>query len=84
MKTGEIPTRCSNSGLPIVQLSAGSAARSPRHRNMKAFLRAATTRLATLLVDLILDVILWFMTDNDAPSAVLAPIGQPQAGDRHA
>src|SRR6478609_1360911 len=71
-------------GLPIAQRSAGSPARRPRHGNLKTCLRAATTRLATLLVDVILDVILWFMTDKDAPSAVLAPIGQPQAGDRHA
>jgi hypothetical protein len=83
MKTGEIPTQRSNYGLPIGQLSAGSPARSPRHWRLKACLRAATTRLATLFADVILDVILWFMTDKDAPSAVLAPIGQPQAEDRH-
>jgi hypothetical protein len=84
MKTGEIPTRRCNSGLPIVQLSAGFPARSQRHGNLNACLRAATTRLTTLLVDVLLDVILWFMTDKDNPSTVPAPIGHPQAGDRHA
>jgi hypothetical protein len=82
MKTGEIPSRRSHSGLPIVRLSARSPAPGPRHGNLKACLRAATTRLATSLADLLLDIILWFMTDKDDPPP--APIGQPQAGGNHA
>jgi hypothetical protein len=81
MKTG--PSRRCHSGLPIVRLSARSFAPSPRHGNLKACLRAATTRLGTWLVDLLLDIILWFTTDKDAPSSVPAPSGQPQAGGHH-
>jgi hypothetical protein len=85
MKTRKRLSRRSHSGLPpIVQLSAGSSGQSPRQGNLKACLRAATKRLGTSLIDLLLDMILCFTTDKDAPPAVAAPIGQPQAGDRHA
>ena len=84
MKTGKRPSRRPHSRLPIVQLSAGSPARSPRHGKLKACLRAATKRLGTSLVDLLLDIILCFTTDKDYPPAVPAPIAQPRAGDRHA
>lgn len=84
MKTDERPSRRAHSGLPIVPLSTGSSARSPSHRNLKACLRVVTKRLGTSLVDLILDIILCFMTDRDAPPAVPAPAGQAEAGGRHA
>jgi hypothetical protein len=84
MKTGERPSRRAHSGLPIVRLSTGSPARSPRHGNLKACLRVATKQLGTSLVDLILDIILCYMTDKDAPPAVPAPAGQAEAGGRHA
>ena len=84
MKTSKRPSRRLHLGLPIVQRSAGSPARSPRHGNLKTCLRAAMKRLGTSLVDLLLDIILCFTTDKDDPTAVLAPIGQPQPGDPHA
>jgi hypothetical protein len=84
MRTRERPSHRFHSGLPIVQLSTDSPTRNPRHENLKACLRAATKRLGTSLLDLLLDVILLFMTDKDDPLAVPAPAGQPQAGGRHA
>ena len=84
MKTGERPSRRAHSELSIVRLSTGSPARSPRRGNMKACLRVAPKRLGTSLVDLILNIILCFMTDKDAPPAVPAPGGQAEAGGRHA
>lgn len=84
MKTGKRPSRRPHSRLPIIQLSAGSPARSPRHGNLKACLRAATKRLGTSLVDLILDIILYYMTDKDAAPTVPAPAGRAEAGGRHA
>jgi hypothetical protein len=82
MKTDERPSRRSNSGLPIVLPSARVSTPGPRHGNLKACLHAAMKWLATSLVDLLLDIILWFMTDKDDPPP--APIGQPQAGGNHA
>ena len=84
MKPGERLSHRAHSGLPIVWLSAGSPAQSPRHGNLKACLRVATKRLGTSLIDLLLDIILCFTTDKDYPPAVPAPAGQPEAGGRHA
>jgi len=73
MKPGERPSHRAHPGLPIVCLSAGSPARSPRHGNLKACLRVATKRLGTSLVDLLLDIILCFTKDKDYPPAVPRP-----------
>jgi hypothetical protein len=82
MKTGERPSRRSRSGLPIVLLSARFPTPGPRHGNLKACLHAAMTWLATSLLDVLLDIILWFMADH-APAGP-APTEQPQAGGNHA
>lgn len=42
------------------------------------------SRVVNALVDLLLDIILWLMTDKDDVPTVPAPTGQPQAGGRHA
>ena len=84
MKTDERPSRRSHSGLPIVLLSARFPTPGPRHWNLKACLHAAMTWLATSLVDLLLDIILWFMADKDHPPPGPAPTGQPQVGGNHA
>ena len=84
MKPGERPSRRAHPGLPIVWLSAGSPAQSPRHGKLKACLRVATKRLGTSLVDLLLDIILWFTTNKDDPPPVPTPTGQRHDGGRHA
>ena len=76
MKTDERPSRRSHSGLPIVLLSARVPTPGPRHGNLKACLHAAMTWLATSLVDLLLDIILWFTTDKDDAPAAPARIGR--------
>lgn len=78
---------------PIPRRSTGSPARSPRRDSLKARFCSAATRLANPLVDLLLDILVWFFRIRDdapgdlvfnSPIPTLVPQRDIPAGGGHA
>ena len=65
MKTGKETSCRSYDAAPSARRPTGYPARSPRRGSPKARLRAAATRLAAPLVDLLLDILLWLFRIRD-------------------
>lgn len=83
MKPG-VRSRYFHPVMPILRLSADFRARSLGRRRMGPRLRAVSMRLVTPLLNLLLDIILWLMSERDDRSGIPSPVGRPHPGVRRA